>query len=60
MPFDYLIIFYPKKLSYAIWCGLGLIATTLLDYILFEQTIDAKGWLGLSLITCGIAILTFS
>lgn len=43
--------------AYAIWGGLGLVATTLLDYFLFGEKIKTTGWLGLGLITFGVAVL---
>lgn len=45
------------SIAYAIWGGLGLISTSLLDYILFGQKIKTIGWLGICLITCGITLL---
>lgn len=43
--------------AYAAWGGLGLIATSLVDWCMFGQKIKKQGWVGILLVTCGVVVL---
>lgn len=43
--------------AYAIWCGVGIIATSLTSRLLFGERISAAGYLGMALIFAGCLIL---
>ena len=47
------------SIAYAIWGGLGLLATTGLDYFCFGEKIRAKGCWGILLISSGVLLLLF-
>lgn len=45
------------SIAYAIWGGVGLVATALLGVTFFRQRIMAKGWLGILLLLIGVLLL---
>lgn len=45
------------SIAYAVWGGIGLLATTLLDCLMFGQKLTLLGWGGLGLITVGVVLL---
>jgi small multidrug resistance pump len=42
---------------YAVWSGVGTAATALVGYWAFGDRLPPGAWLGLALITCGVALL---
>jgi multidrug transporter EmrE-like cation transporter len=47
----------PVGVTYAIWSGLGIVLITLVAYLLYGQTIDLAGLLGMGLIIAGVVVL---
>lgn len=45
------------SVAYASWCGLGIVAATLLSVFLFRESINAAGVLGLALVVIGVVVL---
>lgn len=43
--------------AYAIWCGVGLVATNVIGYFLFRQKLTGVGIFGLALIIIGCVIV---
>ncbi|MEE8885362.1 MAG: multidrug efflux SMR transporter [Eubacteriales bacterium] len=43
--------------AYAIWCGVGIIATAFTSYFLFHEKISAVGYLGMALIGLGCVLM---
>ncbi|MGB3287666.1 MAG: multidrug efflux SMR transporter [Burkholderiaceae bacterium] len=47
----------PVGIAYAIWSGVGIVAISLVGYILYKQTLDAAALLGIGLIVAGVIVL---
>lgn len=47
----------PVGVAYAIWSGLGIVLITLVAWVLYDQTIDLAGLLGMALIVAGVLVL---
>jgi multidrug transporter EmrE-like cation transporter len=47
----------PVGIAYAIWCGLGMALISLAAFMLYGQKIDVPGWIGITLILCGVVVL---
>jgi spermidine export protein MdtI len=45
------------SIAYAIWGGIGLVATALLSITFFQQRILFTGWLGILLLLLGVLLL---
>jgi multidrug transporter EmrE-like cation transporter len=43
--------------AYAVWSGLGVVLVTAVAWGLYGQKIDAWGFVGISLIVCGVLVL---
>ena len=44
-------------LAYAVWGGLGILATVAMGRALFGQRLSGRGWLGLVLLLAGMSLL---
>ncbi len=44
-------------IAYAIWAGLGIVLVTASSAVLFHQSLDAWGIVGITLILVGVAVL---
>ncbi len=47
----------PIGITYAIWSGLGIVLITISSYVVYRQTIDLPGLLGMALIIAGVVVL---
>ncbi|MDP2264024.1 MAG: SMR family transporter [Hydrogenophaga sp.] len=47
----------PVGVTYAVWSGLGIVLITLVAWLLYGQTIDLPGFIGMGLIVTGVAVL---
>ncbi len=47
----------PTGVAYAIWSGLGIVLITIASYVVYRQTIDLPGLLGMGLIIAGVVVL---
>lgn len=47
----------PVGIAYAVWAGLGVAIVTLIAWVVYGQKIDCWGFVGISLIVCGVAVL---
>ncbi|HWK70784.1 DMT family transporter [Pollutimonas sp. M17] len=47
----------PVGIAYAIWSGVGIVAISLIGYVLYKQALDAAGLLGIGLIVAGVVVL---
>lgn len=63
---DYAIAFYfltitlrtiPTGIAYAIWSGLGIVLITLASFVMYRQSVDLPGLLGMALIIAGVVVL---
>lgn len=57
-------VFFAKSLqtinlsiAYATWCGVGIVAATLLSILIFKETISFMGIVGICLVLAGVIIL---
>ena len=48
------------SVAYALWGGFGLAATIAAGWIMFDQRLDHKGWLGVVLLLAGMVMIKFS
>lgn len=48
------------SVAYALWGGIGLIATVAAGWILLGQRLSYKGWLGIILVVTGMTLIKFS
>jgi len=64
--FGYGIAFYclalalrtiPVGVAYAIWSGAGIVAISIIGYVLFRQSLDLAALIGIGLIVAGVMIL---
>lgn len=47
----------PVGIAYAIWSGVGIVAISLIGYVLYKQALDAAALLGIGLIVAGVVVL---
>lgn len=47
----------PLNVTYAIWSGVGAVATTLISVLIWKEKINAGSILGISLIVIGVVVL---
>jgi small multidrug resistance pump len=47
----------PVGLAYAIWSGAGIVLVSLAGWLLFRQSIDAPGLIGIGLILTGVLVM---
>ncbi|MEG1822079.1 MAG: multidrug efflux SMR transporter [Clostridiales bacterium] len=45
------------SIAYATWCGVGIIAATLISAIIFKEGITGLGIIGIGLVVAGVIIL---
>lgn len=50
------LIKYSLSNAYTIWCSLGIILTTIIDYVFYKQIINFNKFIGIVLIITGIKI----
>lgn len=62
----YLVSFYflaltlrviPVGVAYAIWSGAGIVAISIIGYVMFKQTLDTAALIGIGFIVTGVLIL---
>ncbi len=47
----------PVGIAYAIWSGMGIVLVTAIAWLMHGQKIDTWGFVGITLIVCGVAVL---
>lgn len=47
----------PVGIAYAVWSGLGIVLITLVAFVVYGQTIDPLGLIGMGLIVAGVVVL---
>lgn len=47
----------PVGIAYAIWSGMGIVLVTAIAWLMHGQKIDLWGFVGITLIVCGVAVL---
>lgn len=47
----------PIGMAYAIWSGAGIVLTSLVAFLFFQQRLDAPALLGMGLIVAGVLII---
>ncbi|KHT62979.1 quaternary ammonium transporter [Photobacterium gaetbulicola] len=47
----------PVGIVHAIWAGLAIVAVTAMSGLIYKQHLDAKVWLGMVIVSIGIAII---
>lgn len=45
------------SIAYATWCGLGIVAATVISVLLFHESLNGWGVLGLMLVIAGVVLL---
>lgn len=45
------------SVAYALWGGFGVMATVVAGWVLFNQRLSRKGWLGLALLLLGMTLI---
>lgn len=45
------------SIAYATWCGIGIVASTLLSVLLFKEQLTLIGLVGIALVVVGVVIL---
>lgn len=62
----YLVAFYclaltlrviPVGIAYAIWSGAGIVAISLIGYVMFRQSLDTAALIGIGMIVAGVVVL---
>lgn len=48
------------SVAYALWGGFGIAATVAAGWILFNQRLNYKGWIGLILLLAGMVMIKLS
>lgn len=51
---------FDLTVAYALWGGLGLVATVAAGWILFGQRLSRVGWLGVALLLAGMVLIKFA
>ena len=49
--------YMPVGIVYALWSGLGIVAITIIGFVIFGQRLDAAAITGLTLIIAGIVVI---
>lgn len=47
----------PVGIAYAVWSGVGIVAISVIGYLVFKQTLDAAALAGIGLIVAGVIVL---
>lgn len=47
----------PVGIAYAVWSGLGMVLITLVAFVVYGQSIDLPGLIGMGLIVAGVVVL---
>lgn len=47
----------PTGIAYAIWSGLGIVLITVASFVIYRQSVDLAGVLGMTLIIAGVVVL---
>lgn len=47
----------PVGVAYAIWSGAGVVAISLIGYVMFKQTLDTAALIGIGMIVAGVVVL---
>ncbi len=48
------------SVAYALWGGFGLVATVAAGWILFDQRLSRRGWLGVVVLLTGMVLIKFA
>lgn len=48
------------SVAYALWGGFGLVATVAAGWILFDQRLTWRGWLGVAVLLVGMVLIKFA
>ena len=51
------LFFIPVGIAYAVWAGTGVALITLIGWLVFKQTLDAAGVIGILFIVASVLIL---
>ncbi|WP_246592216.1 DMT family transporter [Aminobacter anthyllidis] len=47
----------PLGVTYAIWCGVGIVLTTIVSIVVYRSPLDLPAALGIFLIICGVVVM---
>jgi small multidrug resistance pump len=47
----------PVGVVYAVWSGVGIVAISIIGYLLFQQALDGAAMIGIGLIVAGVLVL---
>lgn len=48
------------SVAYALWGGLGIVATAILGRLIFKQKLNWRGWLGIIVLIVGMIMIKFA
>lgn len=48
------------SVAYALWGGLGIVATAILGSVIFKQKLTWRGWLGIIILIIGMIMIKFA
>lgn len=51
------LLYIPLNVAYAIWAGAGTALTAIIGVLLWKESIDLNGFIGIALIVSGVIIL---
>jgi multidrug transporter EmrE-like cation transporter len=51
--------FIPLGTAYAMWSGIGITLISLIGWLVFKQSLDLAGIIGITLIIAGVVVLNF-
>ncbi|MFO6418975.1 SMR family transporter [Hylemonella sp. W303a] len=47
----------PVGITYAVWCGAGIVLISLIGWVVFKQRLDTPALIGIGLILAGVLVL---
>jgi small multidrug resistance pump len=47
----------PVGITYAVWCGVGIVLISLIGWVVFKQALDTPALIGIGLILAGVLVL---
>ncbi len=47
----------PMGITYAVWSGIGIVAISVIGWLVFQQSLDAPALVGIALIVAGVIVI---
>ena len=55
--FSWVVKTIPLGIAYAIWAGVGIVLTAIINILFFKQSIDVPAMVGIALIVSGVLVI---